>query len=269
MSENLTSTRGRQAHAADRWPPPHPDPGPRISVVARLATGMVVLTAVMLAIGLTLTRLDALSGVRAWDARVEVWWAEHRTTTWNTLSHVGSSMSDTVTAVCVTVVAVVVLRLWLGRWYESWVLVVSIGGELLYFLVLTAVVGRQRPDVPHLDAAPPTSSYPSGHVGAAVALYVLLAVVVRRYARTSLVRVALPPLLCLVPFVVAASRMYRGMHFPTDVLFGAVGGLAWLCVVLAVLLPRTPRRLSTWYADRMPPHETEDAARRAGLGSAR
>lgn len=34
------------------------------------------------------------------------------------------------------------------------------------FVTVSAVIGRARPDVPHLDPAPPTSSYPSGHVGA-------------------------------------------------------------------------------------------------------
>lgn len=241
MSDRAVAPRTGRGHDLGAWPPPPPDPGPRGAVVVRLAVGMVVLTAAMLAVGLAITRLDALSGVRAWDASIESWWAAHRTPTLDSLTHVGSSLSDTVTAVVVTVVAVLALRAWLGRWYESVVVVVSIGGELLYFLVLTAVVGRHRPDVPHLDPAPPTSSYPSGHVGAAVALYVCLAFLVARYARNRVVAAVVPVLLCLVPFVVAVSRMYRGMHFPTDVLMGAVGGLAWLAVVLRVLMTGEPR----------------------------
>ena len=68
-------------------------------------------------------------------------------------------------------VLTVALRLWLGRWRESWTLPTPLVGELLAFLVVTAVVNRPRPGVPHLDAAAPTSSFPSGHTAPAVALY--------------------------------------------------------------------------------------------------
>ena len=45
-------------------------------------------------------------------------------------------------------------------------------------------------------------------------------------------------LLCLVPVAVGLSKMYRGMHYFTDVVSGALGGLIRLLVVLAVLWPR-------------------------------
>ena len=50
--------------------------------------------------------------------------------------------------------------------------------------------------------------------------------------------------LCLVPVAVGVSRLYRGMHFPTDVVAGAIGGGLWLLVVLLTLMPRHDRRPS-------------------------
>ena len=44
-------------------------------------------------------------------------------------------------------------------------------------------------------------------------------------------------LLCL-PVVVGLSRLYRGMHYPTDVLAGALVGGLWLLLVITTLLPR-------------------------------
>jgi membrane-associated phospholipid phosphatase len=206
--------------------------------VMLLLAGMLALTAVLLAFGFALTRWSALEGVRQWDADVADWWVSVRTPTLDGLTHIGSSLSDTPVAIAVTAVAFAVLRLVTGRWTASWIVLAAIGGELLYFLALTSGVGRDRPDVPRLDAAPPTSSYPSGHTGAAVALYLCLAVIVWRHVSNKLAALPFVVLLCLVPVAVGISRMYRGMHFATDVAFGALGGLLWLLVVLRVLWPR-------------------------------
>ena len=158
------------------------------------------------------------------------------------MSHYATMMSDTTTAIAVTVIAFILLRVVLGRWTESLILVAAIGGELLYFLILTTAVGRARPDVPRLDAAPPTSSFPSGHTGAAVALYVCLAFIIWQRVAQKALAVPVAVVLCLIPVAVGLSRMYRGMHFFTDVVSGAIGGLIWLLVVLAVLWPREEKQ---------------------------
>jgi membrane-associated phospholipid phosphatase len=118
---------------------------------------------------------------------------------------------------------------------------------LLVFYSVTATVHRPRPPVIRLDAAPPTSSFPSGHTAAAVALYGCIAILVLWiYGRRPATRVA-AIVLCCVPVVVGVSRVYRGMHYPTDVLAGALVGGLWLLLVMTTLLPRqrtTKRRHS-------------------------
>jgi membrane-associated phospholipid phosphatase len=212
--------------------------------VPRLLAGAVAVYLLLGGAGLLITKVLVHGSVGRWDRGVSRWFYDHRTDTLNQLTHIGSTLSDTVTAIAVTAVLVVALRLWRGRWRESVVIVVSIVGELTIFLLVTSTVHRTRPTVPHLDPAPPTSSFPSGHTGAAVALYVGLAVVLllssrQHSARPAFVLVAC--VLCVVPVAVALSRVYRGMHFATDVLAGALAGGLWMALVMWTLMPRGAR----------------------------
>lgn len=98
------------------------------------------------------------------------------------------------------------------------------------FLAVTESVDRARPHVHRLDASPPTSSYTSGHTGAATALYAGLAVLVLSRVRRPW-RWPLAGLLFLVPLAVGVSRLYRGMHHPTDVIGGMTNGTLSLLIV--------------------------------------
>jgi membrane-associated phospholipid phosphatase len=210
----------------------------------RLIGGAVAVYAFLAVVGLILTRLIEHSALARTDTQVSRWFFEQRTPTLNTVTHYGCMLSDTNTALALTFVLVVGLRLWLGRWRESVAIFVSICGELFIFVLVTATVHRARPTVPHLDPAPPTSSFPSGHTGAAVALYVGLAVILLLLTRESPYRayvVVVSVLLAAVPVIVGVSRLYRGMHFLTDVIAGALAGGLWTAIVLATLLrPAAP-----------------------------
>lgn len=205
--------------------------------VRRLAASALALAVALCLVGFVIVDLLTPSALTTWEDEVNRGAVDRRTPTMDTVSSVGSRLSDTFTCIALLVVMVLVLRWWLGRWRESLVLTVAIVGELLIFLVVTFVVHRDRPDVPKLDAAPPTSSFPSGHTAAAVAIYGCLAFIVWRRMSNRTLAGVIVTLCCLVPFAVGASRIYRGMHHPTDVLFGAIGGGIWLLVVVSTLLP--------------------------------
>ncbi len=203
----------------------------------QLVGGGLLLALGLSAIGWVIVHFGPAGSLIDWEDGVNTWLAAERTPTINTLSHVASLMSDTVACIALLAVMVAATRLWLGRWREPITLCAAIVGELLVFLIVTALVQRARPDVIHLDPAPPTSSFPSGHVGAAVALYGCIAVIVYREMRTRWLARVIVVACWTVPVLVGLSRLYRGMHHPTDVVFGFIGGGLWLTLVLFTLLP--------------------------------
>jgi undecaprenyl-diphosphatase len=182
--------------------------------------------------------------------------AAGRDPAWNAATDLGSSLSDTPYIVALTAVAAIVFRLWLRRWRESVFLVAAVWSQSLIFLATTEVVGRHRPPVQHLDPAPPTSSFPSGHVSAAVAFYCGVAVVLAARVRGTVARAAIWTPAVIAPLAVGFSRLYRGMHFLTDVVWGLLLGAG--CVVMAAwaILRRPPARRSS----------SPKPAVRAGLG---
>ena len=153
-----------------------------------------------------------------------------RTQMWDSVTAVWSHIGNTEIIIGLTVVAVVLVYWRTRRWWFAAIPAIAISLQAAVFVAATLVTGRPRPDVPHLDPAPPTSSYPSGHVGASVALFASLAIMATTIERTWLRRTVIA-VCSLIPFLVAYSRLYRGMHHLSDVIIGAVNGL--ICAALA------------------------------------
>jgi undecaprenyl-diphosphatase len=170
------------------------------------------------------------------DERVTRWFVERRTDPLDTATLIGSWLSETVTKIAVTAVVVLILLRWLHRWYEALVVAVALILEAMVFISTTWIVGRSRPAVPQLDESPVGSSFPSGHVAAAVC-YAAIAIVAGRNCARRWVVVALWTVAVVTPIIVGLSRMYRGMHFMSDVVAGMILGVVSVVVTLLILTP--------------------------------
>ena len=214
--------------------------GDRWKAALTLLGGAIVIWGVMSLLGLLLTHVIDHGSVHQADLGVNQWFARRRTSFWNDATAVGTGMAETITVIVVTAVAALVLRWRTKRWREAVMLITSIVGELAIFLATTVIVPQRRPTVSKLDPAPPTSSYPSGHTAAAVCLYGAIAVLLLwLYAGRPGAKIVVVLLFC-VPVFVALSRVYRGMHYPSDVLAGALLGALWLSLVTRTFLPHRP-----------------------------
>jgi undecaprenyl-diphosphatase len=122
------------------------------------------------------------------------------------------------------------------RWRPVVFLVVLMMGELTLFLATARIIGRDRPDVTQLDGTLPTSAYPSGHIAATTCLYAGLALLVLPRTRAWWRWLVLVPAIAM-PVLVTASRLYRGMHHPTDALGGLILAAVWTAVAYIVIAP--------------------------------
>ncbi|MGH8019000.1 MAG: phosphatase PAP2 family protein [Opitutaceae bacterium] len=106
------------------------------------------------------------------------------------------------------------------------VLVAVVGGTLLN-VALKAGFGRARPDfVPHL-AESANSSFPSGHSMAAATIYLTLGALLSRTVTRQRERAYLIATALLLSFLVGFTRVFLGVHYPTDVMAGWAAGTAW------------------------------------------
>lgn len=118
--------------------------------------------------------------------------------------------------------------LWLaGRWRSMVLVLVSVGGGIAFSTLFKRGFDRPRPDlVPHATEVY-TASFPSGHAMLAAVTYLTLAAMLARVQPTRALKVYLFVLAALVTVLVGVSRVYLGVHWPTDVLAGWSAGAAW------------------------------------------
>ncbi|SCF34722.1 phosphatase PAP2 family protein [Micromonospora mirobrigensis] len=212
-----------------------------IQVARRVLLPVALLLSVMVGLGLLVTRVLARSWPFTVEDTVNRELAADRTGGWNDVSLVFSTLASTQLIVVVTVLVALVLRLVLHRWREPLFLCAAVSAQALVFLLTTIVIDRNRPAVEHMDVSPPTSSFPSGHTSAATALYVGIAVLLALRAKSTPAKVAWWSLLILVPIGVAVTRMYRGMHHPSDVVASFVNGGTCVAIMARVVLDRSLR----------------------------
>jgi membrane-associated phospholipid phosphatase len=224
----LSLHRRSGAHA-DLWPQLRRDG-------ALVISGAALTWLVMCAVGYLLTHPLAHAGFTTWEGGLDRWFAGHRSPGWNTVTNAASLAGDTPAAIGLSVLAFIGLRLVLHRWREPILLAVSMIGEVAIFSATAAIVGRHRPTVKHLDGSPPTSSFPSGHTAASTTLYGVLVVIVFAYCGRALWRGLAAAAAVAIVVAIGMSRLYRGMHYPSDVAGGVLLGLLWITVTTTVLL---------------------------------
>ena len=122
-----------------------------------------------------------------------------------------------------------------GRFRTALFAVIAVPGGLLVSNLLKTSFERPRPDLVPAEVSVYTASFPSGHSMSAAVTYLTLAALLARIEPGWRLKIYLLVVAVLVTVLVGTSRVYLGVHWPSDVLAGWAAGAAWasLCWLVA------------------------------------
>jgi undecaprenyl-diphosphatase len=187
-----------------------------IAVIAICTLGFVVLLGVV-----------SRGGLTGFDSGILLWMGAHDNRHLDGAALEITSLGS-VWVVWLSVFVASVLFWNAGHRSASLTLWLALLGNLALNFALKSVIGRARPDL--FEWRTPYAgefAFPSGHSMTAMAVYATMAYLVARHTPSHRVRLLSTLAFGLAILMVGISRVYLGVHFPTDVLAGFLVGLAW------------------------------------------
>jgi undecaprenyl-diphosphatase len=161
-------------------------------------------------------------------------WLGHHQTKLLTAAAVELTYLGTGTVVLM-IVGVSALFLWhTEHKHSARILLVAVAGNILLNGILKLAFHRTRPSVFDWQTTAVSSSFPSGHAMSATVCYGTVAYLVSRLQKHRASRVATLTGAVILILLVCATRLYLGVHYPSDVVAGIIVGLAWSGFCLAV-----------------------------------
>lgn len=159
----------------------------------------------------------------------------------NVLTDIGGVSETTTVTIIITVILLFRRMYAAGIWFG---LTVLLSAGMLVSMMKSAI-GRERPDI-MVIATEQSMSFPSGHTTAATVFYGMLGLILILILKKLWAKIVIGVIASLIILFVMLSRIYLGVHFPTDVLGGLSFGLAVIFISVSVYhsaLPRIQRLL--------------------------
>ena len=164
------------------------------------------------------------------DEAVLTWMVDHRTAGLDRLALEVTALGNTLTLAIL--VLCVSIFLWLTHHrYSVYLLLIALAGGGILNWLLKDIFNRPRPSIVEWGTEVASLSFPSGHAMAAMITYGSVAYLVGRLEPTTRLRWTTWTLAGLVIVAIGLSRIYLGVHYPSDVIAGFVSGLAWTAFV--------------------------------------
>ncbi|MEU8899925.1 phosphatase PAP2 family protein [Nocardia sp. NPDC048505] len=171
------------------------------------------------------------NGGTAFDDSVRDWALARRTATATDLATVVTHAGSGTAMLALAILAAVLFARRGHRWVAGLILVAAAGAQPISNLS-KLLIGRARPPVGEHLVGVASRSYPSGHSLNSLVVVVIVAVALAAVLRRRSQRLALAAGTAIFVVAVGFSRVYLGVHWPTDVLGGWLLGALWLGLCL-------------------------------------
>lgn len=203
---------------------------------AFLALGL-LLALCSAALFLAVVRLVAGGGVESLDREVLLWLGRHRSPWLDGLAMAGAVLGSSAALWAVLALGTVILAR-TRHWWSVALLWIALAGGRVLAGALKGAFDRPRPGqggeplelLGQTFTYPRSSSFPSGHALTAVIIYGTLAYLVARIETGRTARRATLAAAAVLVMGIGFSRLYLGVHYPSDVIAGVLAGLAWATV---------------------------------------
>jgi len=187
------------------------------------------------------------------DDRIVDWINQHASPALTTLFRTATRLADYWFAIIVVATTATIL-IWKRHRGAAFALIASSAGAALVTQTLKEIIGRERPPIGGQLVAATGLAFPSGHSSQSVACYGGLALATILASRRTGPRIAAITAAVVIAFLVGTSRVYLGVHWPSDVVAGWIVGLTWLTLVAAAAwLLRRLNRPRGWWPERPEP----------------
>jgi len=203
------------------------------------AVGIFLVVGVVIALAGTLAFAELgeyvrSGGTQAFDVAVLQWLGAHHTTLLTAaaveLTYLGTG------TVVLMIVGVAALFLWhTEHKHSARLLLAAVAGNIILNGALKLVFHRPRPSVFAWQTVAVSSSFPSGHAMSATVCYGTVAYLVVRLQKHHWSRLLTSVGAVVLILLICGTRLYLGVHYPSDVLAGILVGLAWASFCMATL----------------------------------
>jgi undecaprenyl-diphosphatase len=203
------------------------------------ALGIYLVSGIVIAIVCTLIFVELASHVQSgatqtFDDNVMRWMGENRIA-WIERSLLEITALGTGLVVMMIVIIASLFLVATQHRFSAFLLLVASAGGLILNTVLKGTFDRPRPQLFEWVTNPGGSSFPSGHAMGSAIVYFTVAYLIARLEKRRWMRAVTIITSLLLVLLISVSRLYLGVHYPSDVLAGMIIGLAWAGFCLAGL----------------------------------
>jgi undecaprenyl-diphosphatase len=203
------------------------------------AFGIFVIAGALIALAGTLAFAEVAEHIRGdamfpFDVSIMNWMGAHRVH-WIEVGLVSlTALGTGVVVMTIALISALFLRLTEHR-YSALLLLITTAGGIILNNLLKLGYSRPRPHIFPWATTAVSSSFPSGHAMSSAIVYSTVSLLAARLAKRKATRWLLVVFALFMILVIGTSRVYLGVHYPSDVLAGTLIGLAWAGFCMAGL----------------------------------